>query len=87
MAADHSHFILTVDVPNHASRPSRYIAQMLREAAAMVETQVVLNKQQGVRDAYGDWKYGWEMEASEAPPETRKMTRRVLPKPAPPLSR
>lgn len=86
--ADHSHFILTVDVPFHVQRPSRYIAQQLREAAMMVEAQVVLNPHQGVRDLYGDWKYGWEMEAGEQPPpETRKMTRRVIRKPAPHLAR
>lgn len=59
-------FVLTIEVPA-TDRPGIHLAQMMREAATVIETQVPMQDHQHVYDRWGVQKYEWAVE--EIPPE------------------
>jgi hypothetical protein len=65
-------FILTIDVVSDRLKPGVHVAQMLREAAAMVEYPVEILDHHHVYDHYGDQKYEWTFEDVEPPPPERR---------------
>jgi hypothetical protein len=65
-------FTLTIDIPATQVKPSVHVAQMLREAASVVEYPVSIPDHRHMYDHYGDEKYEWEVEdVADAPPARR----------------
>ena len=51
--------VLTIDAPDHLDRPGIAIAQVMREAATVIEMQVPLADHQHLYDRFGVQKCEW----------------------------
>ncbi len=65
-------FVLTVNIPATQVKPSVHVAQMLREAAAVIEYPVAIPDHRHMYDHYGDEKYEWEVADVEDVPPARR---------------